>query len=816
MPPRRVLQANTVPFAFPPISSPPQATGRHSNKDDLALGLGVGCTLGVLLVAVLAGLFFYHRLKIRRTSPYDLSNSKSLQKFSYQQLKKATGSFSEDRKLGQGGFGEVFRGELRNGDEIAVKSVDVSSVQGEVAFQSEISILGQVNSHHIVRLLGFCTHGPRRLLVYEFMAKRNLQEVLFDEVYAVPLDWDLRFRIILNIAEALAYLHFKCDPPVIHGDVKPSNVLLNANFQAKLADFGLARVKTAESILEVQTLEVQRDAIEKERVRYEKIVRDRVRRQKRREDAELKRMEEGALAKAVKGDSMESFAFDPNPEGERRSSASMFDGLSTEEETSGFTLESPCSKGGNNTPTSIVRASDVASESPALANGTNLRSTNDATDTEETSWQDCDETRSYPPSPISTSNEIGTDADADGENFMSAEEGETDVDKSTMSIDGAGEEGWSTVSPSQPDLEFNFEKQQQLQKGDIKANKLRSWSREWWRKQEKDDGSRSQHIQDSDTKSLRSSTIELHRSGELTSEGGETRRPKHRSDYRRQRSKSSGWIGAIVGELSKEAKKKSTPAKGHDKLKGREWWREEYCEELTNKSREFKKGSSMRLDRTRSSSRRHKKDDYTKWIRDFSQEFSAELGHSKNLKSRRESRKSRSRREEFWSGDSAYRGISSTPSMRGTICYVAPESGGAGSTSEKADVYSFGVLLLVLISGRRPLQVNASPLTDFERANLISWARLLAQTGNVLDLVDANLQSAFSDDQVVLCITVALLCLQRLPAARPSMSDIVKILNGELVAPDLPFEFSPSPPGFRSRRKPSSEEIVLERAPLTF
>jgi len=382
------------------------------------------------------------------------------------------------------------------------------------------------------------------------MANRNLQEALFDEVYAVPLNWDMRFRIILNVAEALAYLHFKCDPPVIHGDVKPSNVLLNANFQAKLADFGLARVKTAESILEVQTLEAQREAIEKERVRYEKIVRDRARRQKRREEAERKKMDDATLAKSVKGDSMESFAFDPNPEGERRSSASMFDGLSTEEETSGFTLESPCSKAGNNTPTSIVRICEVASESPALANGKGLRSINDVTDTEETSWQDCDESRSYPASPISISNEIS--ADADGENFMSAE-GETDVDKSVMSMDGTGEEGWSTVSPSQPDLEFNFEcsDAQKQQKGEIKGNKFRSWSREWWRKQDKDDGSRSQHIQDSDTKSIRSSTIELQRSGELTSEALETRRPKNRSDLRRQRSKSSGWIGAIVGDLSK-------------------------------------------------------------------------------------------------------------------------------------------------------------------------------------------------------------------------------------------------------------------------
>jgi serine/threonine protein kinase len=298
------LQAN-APFAYSPLA-PPQSNARHS-KNHLALGLGLGCTLGVLLVALLSALFFYHRLKTRRTSPYDLSTSKSLQRFSYQQLKKATGGFAEARKLGQGGFGAVFKGELRYGDEVAVKSVDVSTVQGEVAFQNEVSIIGRITSPRIVRLLGFCAHGPRRLLVYEFMANRNLQEALFDEVYAVPLDWAMRFRIIHNVAEGLAYLHFKCDPPIIHGDVKPSNVLLDANFHAKLADFGLARVKTAESILEVQTLEAQREAIEKERARYERIVRDRARRQKRREEAERKKKDEASRANSVKGESMESF-----------------------------------------------------------------------------------------------------------------------------------------------------------------------------------------------------------------------------------------------------------------------------------------------------------------------------------------------------------------------------------------------------------------------------------------------------------------------------------------------------------------------------
>ncbi|KAK2650497.1 hypothetical protein Ddye_017986 [Dipteronia dyeriana] len=141
--------------------------------------------------------------------------------------------------------------------------------------------------------------------------------------------------------------------------------------------------------------------------------------------------------------------------------------------------------------------------------------------------------------------------------------------------------------------------------------------------------------------------------------------------------------------------------------------------------------------------------------------------------------------------------------MRGTVCYIAPEYGGGGLLSEKCDVYSFGVLILVLISGRRPLQVTASPMSEFERANLISWARQLAYNGKLLELVDTSIHS-IDKDQALLCITIALLCLQRSPTKRPTMKEIVGMLSGEAEPPHLPFEFSPSPPSnfpFKSRKK---------------
>ncbi|KAI0513353.1 hypothetical protein KFK09_009370 [Dendrobium nobile] len=137
--------------------------------------------------------------------------------------------------------------------------------------------------------------------------------------------------------------------------------------------------------------------------------------------------------------------------------------------------------------------------------------------------------------------------------------------------------------------------------------------------------------------------------------------------------------------------------------------------------------------------------------------------------------------------------------MRGTICYVAPEYGGFSQIYEKADIYSFGVLVLVIVFGRRPLHVQESPM-KLDRANLISWCRQLALVGDVLEILDEKLKDSCDKDQVNLCINLALLCLQRTPELRPDSGEIGKILKGEMEIPVVPLETSNSPISRSMRR----------------
>ncbi|XP_031262260.1 receptor-like serine/threonine-protein kinase At4g25390 [Pistacia vera] len=268
-------------------------------------------------------------------------------------------------------------------------------------------------------------------------------------------------------------------------------------------------------------------------------------------------------------------------------------------------------------------------------------------------------------------------------------------------------------------------------------------------------------------------------------------------DKKKKKQKRLDWWVSLDEDKEENVKN----LKREKRRPAREWWKEEYCEELAKKKK--KKKTKKRPLGINSD------DDW--WPAD------EEMNVERKKKSRSRNRSKSSKGSLDWwleglSGDFSRAsgeipksgGITSTPSMRGTVCYVAPEYNSGGDLSEKSDVYSFGVLLLVLIAGRRPLQVTGSPMSEFQRANLLSWARHLARAGRLIELVDQAVVKSMDREQALLCITVALLCLQKSPARRPSMEEVVGMLTGVSEAPQLPAELSPSPPSrfpFKSRKK---------------
>ncbi|EFH70630.1 kinase family protein [Arabidopsis lyrata subsp. lyrata] len=160
--------------------------------------------------------------------------------FTYEDLSKATSNFSNTNLIGQGGFGYVHRGVLVDGTLVAIKQLKAGSGQGEREFQAEIQTISRVHHRHLVSLLGYCITGAQRLLVYEFVPNKTLEFHLHEKGRPV-MEWSKRMKIALGAAKGLAYLHEDCNPKTIHRDVKAANILIDDSYEAKLADFGLAR-----------------------------------------------------------------------------------------------------------------------------------------------------------------------------------------------------------------------------------------------------------------------------------------------------------------------------------------------------------------------------------------------------------------------------------------------------------------------------------------------------------------------------------------------------------------------------------------------
>ncbi|XP_010439191.1 PREDICTED: cysteine-rich receptor-like protein kinase 11 [Camelina sativa] len=227
---------------------PPQpSTGDRDDGDSLSVGAIVGIVVAtvVIFLLLLALVFaFYRRKKSYRDVDFQSGDDISVHslQFDFKTIEAATDKFSRGNRLGQGGFGEVFKGILPNGNEVAVKRLSKTSGQGAQEFKTEAVLVAKLQHRNLVRLFGFCLDGDEKILVYEFVPNKSLDYLLFDPKQQGQLDWTTRYNIITGVARGVLYLHQDSRLTIIHRDLKASNILLDADLNAKIADFGMARI----------------------------------------------------------------------------------------------------------------------------------------------------------------------------------------------------------------------------------------------------------------------------------------------------------------------------------------------------------------------------------------------------------------------------------------------------------------------------------------------------------------------------------------------------------------------------------------------
>ncbi|KAJ7962748.1 Receptor-like protein kinase [Quillaja saponaria] len=704
---------------FSPGNDPPSSNFFTKTRVLLFLPLAISASL-VILSSILYFLYHLWHSLIRRakTIPFDSSAPLKLQRFSYKELKQATNSFDTANVIGKGGSGTVFSGILKDGKSIAIKRLNSLSLQSEREFQNELQILGGLRSPFLVTLLGYCVEKNRRVLVYEYMPNLSLQELLFGDGY-LCLSWQRRFDIILDVSRGLEFLHLGCDPPVIHGDIKPGNVLLDAEYHGKISDFGLSRIK-------------------------------------------------------VEGDfGVDLFSQDLGKSQELWKSQELSGNLTPETPAIG-------------TPVESVNEVDFA-----LA----LQASSSSKNTTRTCYND----RTLNLNSLTYIANIANESEIRGGNTKG---------KEISALDIGGEDWNNKFVPYDDELcSIDHSKESNTNAstlGDEGAN-AKQWGKDWWWQQ---DGSAELCSKDYVMEWIGSQICPSNPNWDEEKKGIHQKTDLDNSipidkPTNGPQLQVFGVENTDKGFEKKESRGKKNRKKKHKKMQ--DWWKEEHLAEIS------KKGSKLqKLD--------------TKWKKGFKVPhfdlgkrfyFGKRKNHAQNndieydvngeFSFRRGWKKNNARTigSDKWSGDLFSRELSSTTSMRGTLCYVAPEYGGCGFLLEKADIYSLGVLILVIVSGRRPLHVLASPM-KLEKANLISWSRHLAHAGNILELVDGRLQDEYNKEQASLCINLAITCLQKIPELRPDIGDIVKILKGEMDLPPLPFEFSHSPPSkfySMSRRK---------------
>ncbi|KAK4588158.1 hypothetical protein RGQ29_019235 [Quercus rubra] len=212
---------------------PPLTPAGENKMSSLTILVAIAIPIAVSVVLFFIGCCFLREVEI--------PDVESLQ-FDMDTIEAATNKFSDDNKIGEGGFGAVYKGTFPNGEQIAVKRLSVRSGQGAVEFKNEVVLVFKLQHRNLVRLLGFCLEGEDKLLIYEYVPNKSLDHFLFEPAKQGELNWSKRYKIIEGIVREILYLHEDSRIRIIHHDVKASNVLLDHNVNPKISDFGMARI----------------------------------------------------------------------------------------------------------------------------------------------------------------------------------------------------------------------------------------------------------------------------------------------------------------------------------------------------------------------------------------------------------------------------------------------------------------------------------------------------------------------------------------------------------------------------------------------